>query len=63
MQAITSKEEPVKHEVKQCKPWTARKKPTMLSNDEPVRDAKQYKQCPVRMNQWGLNWNNVNHAQ
>jgi hypothetical protein len=55
MQAITSKEETVKHEMKQCKPWTARKKPTMLSNDEPVRDAKQYKQCPVRMNKWGLN--------
>jgi hypothetical protein len=26
MQTITSKEEPEKHEMKKCKPWTARKK-------------------------------------
>jgi hypothetical protein len=34
----------------------------MPSNDEPVRDAKKYKQCPVIMNYWSMKWSNINHA-
>lgn len=35
--------------------------PTMPSNDESVREVKEYKPYPKRMNQWGK-LSNVNHA-
>jgi hypothetical protein len=101
---MSSKNEPVRHEVKQYKPYpmlhcsiftehcivsllnwmvhhyrgwcvlfhfmlhwfiiTSETIQAMSSKDEPgSQEVKECKLCPVRMNQWGMKWNNTNHTQ